>query len=534
MAVISNEPHVSGLTSHLHTSPFQNAKWVLSACVEGGQQGEGVLVLRLAPSPSNANPEESEMLPQRDVVMLMDASGSMMGEWAAVAREAAVIVDALPAGVAFTAVAFSDTPQCIVQRAVLGSAVHDRSSVRAALALFVPPFSGTRMGRAVHFAKSLLCDELEPPAPSLLPRTEAAGSSLKPPPVIFLATDGQSMDTVDLAELQQSVPHVTVHVAAYTAYPDASVLGQLASATGGSYLYCPTASAAGTNAALAAQRARQVLSAQATPLKTAVLSVAGPDAGAPLSPRFMDLTRPLRLVPYDEVRLPFACDSAAKFLLSAQCLDDSQLTCEAVYDPASPPLRTAAALSELGRARAASAARASAGGDRLALQAFLQSAQAAAQAATQANDEALIAATAETLLLAEDLCAEGQGAPSVLHLAERLTSCSQGGSTSGGDPEKLARLASGIALSLSQAPADLTQVDPDATQVDSDAAQVDPFTTLHDDSDILTQADLPPSPPLQYTTFGVDALPPAMLGPSRIPLTQSAGGGTPKRKRLLE
>lgn len=486
----------------LHT---QNVKWVLRACIEGGQQGEGVLVLRLEPSPTLSNPEESELLPQRDVVMLMDASGSMMGEWAAVAREAAVIVDALPSGAVFTAVAFSDTPQVIVERAVLGNSVHDRASVRAALALFVPPFSGTHMGRAVHFAKSLLCDELVPPAPSLLPRPEPADSTLKPPPVIFLATDGQSMDTVDLAELQESVPHVTVHVAAYTANPDASVLGRLASATGGSYLYCPTAAAAGSNAALASQRARQVLSAQATPLTTALLRVVAPDTGAPLEPRFMDLARPLRLVPHDEVRLPFACDSAAKFMLSAQCLDDSPLTCEAVFDPASPPPRTAEALSDLGRARAASAARASAGGDRLALQAFLQTAQAAAQAATQANDEALIAATAETLLLAEDLCAEGQGAPSALpHLAARLTSCSQGGSSSGGDPETLARLASGIALSLSQAPPDPA-----------------------DDSTLESSG--PPSPPLQYTSFGM-----TQPKTSRNPLSQSAGGGTPKRQRLSE
>lgn len=410
----------------------------------GGALGEGVLCLQLVPV------GEAPTLPQRDVVMLLDASGSMMAEWAAVAREAAVIVDALPAGVTFSAVAFSDTPSVVLDRVVLGS--DERLLIKQTLASFAPPFKGTRMGLAVFRAKMLLEGDHEPPTPSLLPREQEPEH--KPPPVIFLATDGRSMDGVDLEGLQEDVPHVTVHVTAYTSSPDATVLSHLAAATGGSYLYCPTANAAGADADLADERARQIMAARASPVKCAVLRALDDVSGAHQAPRLMDLARPLRLFPLGAVRLPFALPTAATFSLQAHCLDNTILECEVAWDPASPPPRSEEALCDIGKARIAEAARASVDGERHALPALLRHLRAESQAATQGQDAALIASTALTLRLAEAMNAQTLGAPSELpHLAARMTSCSQGGSSSGGDPEAVARLASDIGLSLSQAPA---------------------------------------------------------------------------------
>lgn len=409
----------------------------------GAALGEGVLCVELAPIGESA-------LPQRDVIMLLDASGSMMAEWAAVAREAAVIVDALPAGITFSAMAFSDSTPLILDRVVLGTAA-ERVPLKQALTSFVPPFAGTRMGLAVFRTKNLLMANREPRTPSLL--TGPSAEELKPPPVIFLATDGRSMDCVDLEGLQEAIPHVTLHVTAYTPSPDASVLGHLAAATGGSYLYCPTANAAGADAELADGRARQIMGAHATPVKYATLQLQDATSGALLpTPRFMDLGRPLRLFPFGQMRLPFALPSAAKFVMEAHCLDDTILSCEITWDPASPPLRTEEALNDIGKARIAEAARAVVRGERQAFSNLLQQVRAESQAATQGHDNALMTATAMTLRLAEEMSVQTLSAPSEMpHLAARMTSCSQGGSTSGGDPEHVARLAFDIGQSLSQA-----------------------------------------------------------------------------------
>ena len=215
-------------------------------------------MLRLEPSLSPGH------LPPREVVLLMDASGSMRREWEAVAREAAVIVDALPMQTCFSALAFSDRPTIIVDRATLGE---DRAPLKHALQAFEPPFMGTRLGAAVQAAASLL--------------RGPDSSRAYGPPVLFVATDGRSEDCTDLAGLQAAHPFVTLNVTAYTPAPDAYTLGHLASATGGSYLFCPSADAAGSNHALAQDRARQILAAAPTPLRCVAVRVLDAASGAP-------------------------------------------------------------------------------------------------------------------------------------------------------------------------------------------------------------------------------------------------------------
>jgi len=410
----------------LRAALLQNDQWALEVRIEGGLDNEGVLVLRLDPTADSA-------LPPREVVLLLDASGSMRREWDAVAREACVIMNALPRHTCFSALAFSDAPTLIVDRANLEE---DRSLQLQALQNFVPPFQGTRLGAAVQAAASIL-------------RREGSFG----PPVLFVATDGRSEDGVDLTALQEAQPFVTLHITAYTPAPDAVRLGQLASATGGSYLYCPSADAAGSNQELAQARARQILASAPTPLRCVAVRVLDAASGAPLQvPRFMDLSRPLRMLPRCEVRLPFASNYATTFSVQAQCLDGTQITSEVLFNPAAPPPRSNEALTDLDNARIAEAARAAAGGDRTALPAMVAQARARSDAAARGSDAALIAATANALRSAQDLLQHSHSAPAELpHLAARMSSCSQGGG-GGGDAEAVTRLSDDITASLSQPP----------------------------------------------------------------------------------
>ena len=254
-----------------------------------------------------------------------------------------------------------------------------------------------------------------------------------------------------------------MHVTAYTTDPDAAILAQLCSNTGGMYLFCPTADAAAHDQDLALQRAQQILSAAATPvLRTAISCTAGAGAAAGagssavVDPQLMDMNRPLRPHPGAPLRLPFSADQACTFTLTMQCLDGTLMHAEAVWDPARPPAFCVQAQRDVDAARLAEAAQLSESEHSDApLRALLQSLRAREDAAEavfalgQAMDAALGAAFAqpqekaqaqeqalslarESVRKAEDLLARASMPAALPHLAAHLSSLSQGGNSAYG------------------------------------------------------------------------------------------------------
>ena len=413
----------------------QNAQWRVQASIEAAEEG-GVLVLALEP----VSAQESPQLPQRDIVMLLDCSGSMSEVWDKVVHEACAILDALPVGARFSALAFSETVHVLIEQVVLGTQA-DRAALRQQLLQFQPPYLGTNMGLALRTAIDLLCDPA-PQSPSLLRPLSGAQAA---PPMIFLATDGRSVDAVDVPDLQRQ-PHVTVHVCAYTTDPDAQVLAQLCSATGGRYLFCPTADAAAQDPQLALQRAQQVLSAAATPALCAVLRCTDAE-GQECRPRLLNMERPLRLLPGTPLRLPFE-SSACTFNLSVQCLDGSKAQASAAWTLSAgffpqaqrdvDAARLAQALEECQRS-----------GDLQSLQDIQARCRARVQRAAAAQD-AEKQALAQEALEAVDQCLAQTDAATLPHLAMHLASLSQsGGGAYGGGTSETQQLASALSQALS-------------------------------------------------------------------------------------
>ena len=421
-----------------------------------------------------------------DIVFLLDASGSMSEVWAPVCREACAIVDALPQGARLTVLAFSADTHALFSQCPLGSRA-DRAALKHQLTEYKPPFLGTHMGRALRYAVDALSDPA-PRSPSLLPVSGTAAA----PPMIFLATDGRSSDAINMADLLHRQPDLTVHVTAYTTDPDAAILAQLCSNTGGMYLFCPTADAAAHDQDLALQRAQQILSAAATPvLRTALTCTAGTGAGsgssAVVDPQLMDMNRPLRPHPGAPLRLPFSVDQACTFTLTMQCLDGTLMHAEAVWDPARPPAFCVQAQRDVDAARLAEAAQLSESEHSDApLRALLQSLRARQEAAEaefalgQAMDRALgvalgvgyaqpqekaqaqeqaLSLARESVRKAEDLLARASMPAALPHLAAHLSSLSQGGNSAYGGgtssstvADEALQLATLLSQTLSQDP----------------------------------------------------------------------------------
>jgi hypothetical protein len=428
---------------------MQNAQWTLEARIEGGLPAshDGVLCLTLRPTTAHV-----EELPQRDIVMLLDASGSMSHVWDPVCREACAIVDALPQGARISVMAFSEDKHVLVDRCPLGT-LADRAALKHQLMLFKPPFLGTNMGKAVRCAVDALSDPA-PRSPHLLAPASALHTVLAPP-MMFLATDGRSSDAVDMADLLRRQPDLTVHVTAYTTDPDAAVLSYLCRETGGMYLFCPSADAAAHDPELALQRAQQILSAAATPALRTRLHCCN-TRGEAVAPQLMDLQRPLRPLPGATLRLPFSLDEACTFALEMQCLDGSVVQARAAWDPALALAAVSAqAQRDVDAARLAAAAQqceAEHGDGPLrsllhALRAREDAAE-ALRALGQAMDLALGPANAQTqerkqaqeqaaelareaVLACENLLARAAMPATLPHLAAHLSSLSQGGSGGG-------------------------------------------------------------------------------------------------------